>query len=47
MRIYEKVSCIEKQVTYLPRSFLNNNVVYYKGNGARIRISSETNKFNK
>ena len=37
---YEKVPCIERQTTYLPSSFLDNNVVYYYENGEKISISN-------
>ena len=36
---YEKVECIEKQTTYLPASFLENNIVYYQESGEDKQIN--------
>ena len=36
---YEKVECIEKQTTYLPTSFLENNIVYYQENGEEKQVN--------
>ena len=41
---HEKVPCIEKQTTYLPTSFLENNIVYYQENGEMIQINKEIKK---
>ena len=41
---HEKVPCIEKQTTYLPTSFLENNIVYYQENGEMIKINKEIKK---
>ena len=39
---HEKISCIEKQATYLPSTFLeDNNVYYYQQNGEKVQISKE------
>lgn len=35
----EKVKCIEKQTTYLPSSFLDNNLVFYRENGEEKQIN--------
>ena len=40
----EKVDCIEKRTTYLPKTFLNNNVVYYYESGEKIQIEKRSKK---
>lgn len=41
---HEKVPCIEKQTTYLPTRFLDDNIVYYQQNGEMIQINKEIKK---
>lgn len=38
---YEKVPCIETQATYLPATFLDDNIVYYQQDGKKIQIDKE------
>ena len=38
----DRVPCVEKQTTYLPASFIENNNIFFQENGDIIQISKET-----
>lgn len=44
---HEKIECVEKQVSYLPISFLDDKRVFYRENNEKIQVKQESRKIGK